>query len=390
VFGSMVLGIETDSARISNQRDAGDRSARRENRRRRREPRALWVSTSLGTKGGIATFVRGMSRTPLWQQWNVVHIATHRDGSVATKIVKFCSCLPAFVWQLTTRRPTVVHLHVASYGSFYRKFVLSVIAWSLRVPVVTHVHGGQFELFYKNSSAVVQQLIRGMLSRSSAVVTLGGAWAHRLQAIAPDAMVRVLPNAVRAGTPVDQPGPNEPVRVLFLGRVEADKGAFDLINAWHQMQAALPGVPHPLLTIAGDGDVDHAIEQARALGVAATVEVTGWVDPADVPALLRRSQVFVLPSYFEGQPMAILEAMANGLCVVSTPVGGIPDLIGDRCGILVQPGDIDGLADVLREVTTNSALRTTLGSAALARVCDEFEIDSLWRKFDELYRQVAR
>jgi glycosyltransferase involved in cell wall biosynthesis len=390
VFVGVVPGIDIDGAGISIQQDAGGRCARRKRRRRLREPRALWVSTSVDTKGGIATFVRGMSNTPLWQQWNVAHVATHRDGSVVAKIGKFCGCLPSFIWQLTARRPAVVHLHVASYGSFYRKFVLSVIALSLRVPVVTHVHGGQFDVFYKSAPRIVQPLIKAMLTRSSAVVTLGRLWADRLRDIAPDAAVCVMPNAVRAATLVDQPALGDAVRVLFVGRVEADKGTFDLLNAWRKMLDASPPGPQPLLTVVGDGDLGRATELAQSLGITDTVEFTGWVDPARVPAFVRRSQVFVLPSYFEGQPMSILEAMANGLCVVSTPVGGIPDLIDDRCGILVEPGDVEGLADALREVTTNAVLRTALGSSALTRVRDEFEIDGLWRRFDTLYRQVVR
>ncbi len=88
--------------------------------------------------------------------------------------------------------------------------------------------------------------------------------------------------------------------------------------------------------------------------------------------------------------MAVLEAMANGLCVIASPVGGIPDLIDDSCGILVAPGDVARLAGALGEIVRDEQLRVRVGAAALQRVRDEFDIDVVWRKFDQLYREVGR
>jgi glycosyltransferase involved in cell wall biosynthesis len=145
-----------------------------------------------------------------------------------------------------------------------------------------------------------------------------------------------------------------------------------------------------MLTVVGDGDVDRACELVRELGLSDTVEIPGWIAPELIPVLLRSAQILVLPSYYEGQPMSVLEAMANGLCVIATDVGGIPDLIDENCGILLSPGDVDGLAGALRDVVADSALRVRLGSAGLARVREEFEVDVIWRRYDELYRRVGR
>ena len=90
---------------------------------------ALWVSTSMSTHGGIASFVRTMRETPLWAEWNVRHVATHRDGSKADRVVAFVVAVPAFVKELICRRPSVVHIHMSSDGSFYRK---SLLVWISR------------------------------------------------------------------------------------------------------------------------------------------------------------------------------------------------------------------------------------------------------------------
>jgi glycosyltransferase involved in cell wall biosynthesis len=215
-------------------------------------------------------------------------------------------------------------------------------------------------------------------------------WADRCASIEPRAAVEVIPNSSRSNDAVRQPRPGERVRVLFLGRLGEHKGTFDLIDAWRKMLVEHRSGPRPMLTVVGDGDVDRARELVRELGLSDTVEVPGWIAPELVPVLLRSAQILVLPSYYEGQPMSVLEAMANGLCVIATDVGGIPDLIDESCGILLSPGDVDGLAVALRDVVADSALRVRLGSAGLARVREEFEVDVIWRRYDELYRRVGR
>lgn len=351
---------------------------------------ALWASTSLETRGGVSSFVRSMSETPLWAEWNIKHVATHRDGSTRAKIAQFVVSLPKFVYYLVFDRPDVVHLQVASYGSFFRKFTLSVIARAFGVPVVVHVHGAQFHVFYANAPRVVQRAVRHMLGHSSAVIALGNTWAERLATIQPSARLLVLPNAARPAQPVRQPDGSEPVRVLFLGRVEERKGTFCLVEAWHKMRVEHADGRAARLTIAGDGDVERARALVLRLGLEDSVDVAGWVSPVEVQGLLRLSQVLVLASHDEGQPMAVLEAMANGLCVIASPVGGIPDLIDESCGILVPPGDVARLAGALSEIVRDEQTRLRLGAAAVQRVRDEFDIDVVWRKFDRLYREVGR
>jgi glycosyltransferase involved in cell wall biosynthesis len=354
------------------------------------EPTALWVSTSTETKGGVSTFVRSMLTTPLGQRWRISHLASHRDGSTATKVAQFLVALARFTHRMAWHRPSLVHLHVASRGSFFRKATFARIARVFGVPVVAHVHGAMFHVFYAGSPAVVKWLVRDMLAHSAAVVALGDTWAQRLRSIEPRARVIVVPNPIRPVGAAVQPAGGEPVRVLFLGRIEDDKGVFTLIEAWRTMTAKLDGRASAHLTIAGDGEVSRARELVAELGLEPSVDVTGWVDPRGVPEMLRSSQVLVLASRYEGQPMAVLEAMANGLCVISSPVGGIPEMLGDDAGILVPPGDAGRLADELGEVVRNAERRGDLGNAALRRVRERFDVDVAWRQFDGIYRGALR
>ena len=358
------------------------------------ERRALWVSTSMETRGGIATYVRDMQQTPLWTDWNIRHVATHRDGSAAAKIAAFARGALLFVVELIRFHPTVVHLHASAGTSFVRKGALLWISRPARVPGVVHIHASDFQGYYDNSSRLIQAVIRATLCRASAVVALGEAWAARLRVIAPTARITVIPNAVRPACRVGQPAAGEPVRVIFLGRIGDRKGTFRLLDAWAGLARDPdfgPGLRKAAtLTIAGDGEVERARRRIRELHLEDTVEVHGWLSESDVGELLDHAQVLVLPSRNEGQPMAVLEAMARGLCVIASNVGGLPEMIGGGCGVIVSPDDIEAIAAALRLVVHDHELRARYGAAAYARVESQFDIRIVSRQLDALYREVSQ
>ncbi len=351
--------------------------------------RALWVSTSLETRGGISSFVNVMRQTPLWGRWHVRHVATHRDGTVPLKLLTFARASVSILWELLAHRPDVIHVHMSSHASFARK---SLIAWAgrlARVPVVVHVHGSEFESFYDRSPRGLQRFITATLNGAGVVIALGETWAERLSKIAPEADVVVVPNAVTPRTQTPQPGAGDPVGVLFLGLIGERKGAFTVIDAWALMAQAVGGAGARLV-LAGDGAVHEARQRVRLLGLADEVQVLGWTPATQVEALLCSSHVLVLPSRSEGQPMAVLEAMAHGLCVVVTDVGGIPDMVDAGCAVIVPVGDEEALAAALRSVITDHARREALGTAALQRVRERFDADVAWRTLDAIYEGVVR
>jgi glycosyltransferase involved in cell wall biosynthesis len=348
-------------------------------------PHALWVSTGLSTRGGVAACVRTLLDTPLRETWSVEHVATHRNGSTPVKILAFAQGLMRFAAALT-RRPVVVHIHMSANGSFVRKAVLAWLTYTVRIPVVLHVHGGDFLIFHERVARPVQRLIEATLSRASTVIALGGQWAERLQTIAPGAAVVVVPNAVRPDEAVTQEADGESVHVVFIGDIIEAKGVFTLLEAWVGVGL---NKSRCRLTLAGTGELARAQARAAELGIEANTTFLGWVNPTEIPALLRGAHVLALPSQFEGQPMVVLEAMAKGLCVVASDVGGIPDLIDSECGVLVSADDVESLSAALKRVIEDGQTRAALGAAALARVRREFDVDVVWRRIDEIYRSVV-
>jgi glycosyltransferase involved in cell wall biosynthesis len=351
--------------------------------------RALCVSTSLETRGGIASYVRMLRGTELWTRWQVRHVATHRDGTAVGKIAAFAAALPRYLAELLVHRPDVVHVHMSSYGSFVRKAALCAIARALRVPVLIHVHGSEFDQFHDWLPWPGRVLVRATLEHAAVVVALGQVWAERLAVIAPAARVVAVPNGVRVPAPRVCAGEGPP-HVVFLGEIGERKGAFTLIEAWAKLAAEPNVLGAARLTLAGDREVARAEAMAAELGIAASVEVRPWLSPAQVDHLLDDADLFVLPSRSEGQPMAVLEAMAHGLPVIAGAVGGIPELLDHgRCGLLIPPGEVDALVEALRRLLTEPHTRADLGAEARRRVLAEFDIDVVWHRFEALYEEAV-
>lgn len=349
----------------------------------------IWVSTSTTTRGGIGSYVRQMQQTPLWSRWSIRQISTHQDGALLHKLVRFALGAGEFVTCLVLRRPCLVHLHTASNGSFARKSLLFWVARLLDVPVIIHVHGAAFEQFHDHSPWLVRRYIRATLQGASALIALGPSWGERLRVIAPRAAVEVVPNAVKVVPRTRPESDGQVLSVLFLGRLGERKGVPVLLDAWQRVVDQMPVDLAARLTLAGDGEVEQTKNKLAAGGGGGTIEVLGWVDSDRASALLDQADVLVLPSQQEGQPMAVLEAMSRGVCVVASAVGGIPDMISHaESGLLVTPDDPELLADALMSVLTSEETRTSLGRRGRTRVEEEFNIDVTWRALDALYESV--
>jgi glycosyltransferase involved in cell wall biosynthesis len=177
-------------------------------------------------------------------------------------------------------------------------------------------------------------------------------------------------------------------RIVYLGALGSRKGTSDLLRALASPR--LRGLQWDAV-IAGNGDLDAFRAEAAALGIADRVALPGWIGPEEAQALLASAAVFVLPSYNEGLPVAVLEAMAAGIPVVTTRVGAIPDLgIDNAAGFLIEPGFIEDLADRLATLVEDPSLREQFGANGRRRVESDFTIDSTAQRLAALYRETCR
>ncbi len=350
-----------------------------------RPPRITMVGTRLDTMGGISSVVNAYRDAGLFERWNVRYIASHQDGASWRKLGRFMLGWLRFIGTLLLRRPDLVHIHSSSGASFWRKLTFFVPAVVLGVPVVFHIHAGRFPQFYDRlRPSIGRPLVRWVLRRSACTVALSPYWAGVLGRIAPGVRVRVVLNPVHV--PAQPHHAPVPGKVVCLGRLSRDKGTPELVRAF----AAVAGRhPEASLHLAGDGDTRPVQQDSAALGIASRVHVPGWVRGDAKEAMLRSAAIYVLPSHFEGLPMGVLEAMARGIPVLASAVGGVPDAVLDgRDGLLVPVGDVQRLTAALDRMLSDAPLRARLGSSARARATREFSAARIVEDLGELYREV--
>ncbi len=340
---------------------AGDR------RRPRLLPRILMVGADpAGTLGGISTIIKDLMHSSLTREFEFRHLGSQSDLATRPgKALLAIAALTKFSFVLAMRRPELVYVHVGGGASLYRKAPFIMIARLFRRPVVTHFHAGDFDLYYHRQPAFGRSLIRYGLGLSNQIITVSEHWGRRLREFLPGAAITVIPNWVEVSLfEKDAVSSDSLIRILFAGTIGRLKGESDLIAALKKIPDHTPSVR---LIILGTG-ADQLKPRLEAAGLWPSVEFLGPVSYERRADFFKRADLFVLPTYAEGMPIAILEAMAAALPVVTTTVGGIPELIQDGVeGYLIAPGDVDALANRIAGLIDHPNQRRRLGLNALAK-----------------------
>jgi glycosyltransferase involved in cell wall biosynthesis len=280
-----------------------------------------------------------------------------------------------------------VHVNMAERLSLVRKGAVMALCRALGVPVVLHLHAAQLHHFYRSLPRPLQRLTRWIFSLPANVVVLGTASRRFVveELRVPLGRVEILNNGVpEPAQPRERAAAGSPRRVLFVGNLSERKGVSDLLQALARpaLQAASLDV-----TLAGGGDVAAYREKARQLGIDGFVHFEGWVDQQKVAQLMAGSDVLVLPSYDEGLPLVILEALANGLAVVCTPVGEISSVLSDGVNAcFVTPGDVDEIAAALGRVLREPAFMETLGRNGRALYERQFSLSRFFSSVARIHR----
>nr|WP_316643916.1 glycosyltransferase family 4 protein [uncultured Roseateles sp.] len=347
----------------------------------------LMIGTAPQGKGGVAAVVSVYVRSGLFDHFPVHYVATHREGGRLSKLVCALSATAQIAVRLLSGRVALVHAHSASNASFKRKSFYLALARALRVPTIFHLHGGGFRDFAdQQASPRLRSWIVHTIRHSTRVIALSQAWSDYLTGLAPGARVAIVANPV--DVPAELPIRSvEPARLLFLGRASQAKGIFDLLQA---MASLKPRWPDLRLALGGDGDLAAVRTYASQLGLAESLDILGWVGEDDKRKELLRAEIFVLPSYKEGLPMAMLEAMAMAVPVVVTPVGGIPEAVQhEQQGLLVDPGQPQALADAIERLLASPVLRERLATSARERVRERFGVELVLQRLSAVYRELG-
>jgi glycosyltransferase involved in cell wall biosynthesis len=290
---------------------------------------------------------------------------------------------------LAIGRRTAFHVHFAGRGSLLRKGVICILLRLLGCQYAVHSHAAGTDLFQPWLPIVFRRMILWGIGGAGRVIVLTRFWHDyysSLLGLTGDRLL-VLPNPADLPPSIPSRPARQNVRLLFLGRIGARKGAFDIVRALAALPDHLRSRCH--LTLAGDGEIDEIRRLASELDCLDQVSSPGWVAKQDVDSLLAESDVLILPSHAEGMAMALVEGMSWGLPVVTTVAGGAGEFLEHGCNcMLVTPGDVSAIKHSISELVQNPALRQRLGAAARSTI-SQFSIENYVHSLTALYVELA-
>ena len=346
--------------------------------------RVVMVGPGLQVRGGISMGQRLLIEA-LPNDVSINHIASMVEGSKWRKLRTFIRALLAV--REHVRGGEVVHILFASGASSRRKMIIARLAMRRGASVIMHARGGGYREYWQSMSGAERRFTLNTLRRAHRPIVLGDGWRDFFVSVGvPGQRVITAPNPVVLPKQVPQRVAGDTVRFLYLGMIIRRKGTFDLLEAIARLPAELRSRVH--VVMAGNGALAELRGSAAALGISGHVDIRDWVSPQERDQLLAAADAFVLPSYVEGMPNALLEAMAWSLPCICTPVGSVPEFVKHRVnGLIVRPGAIDELSAAIAELAGDASLRVQLGREA-RRSMEPLDIQVYARTMCELYRSA--
>jgi glycosyltransferase involved in cell wall biosynthesis len=351
--------------------------------------------------GGIATYCESLMGSSLAERLDLafVQTSTHQrdlsqagSASYSNIVAAFKDCVRFFKATLS-HRPQVCHLNTAYGSSFVKHSLCLGVARLFGSQVLLHLHCS-LNALYEGKPGWWRWYFRQVIRLTGGVIALSSEW-KQLAQIVPGSQVYFLQNAIdlalyQAIAQARLPQAN-PLRILYLGYIWKAKGSFDLVEAARRMVAG--GVQAAFDLVGSEmrpGELEQLHTLIQEAGLSGVVNLHPPAFGVDKLAFFRSADIFVYPSYSEGMPMAVIEAMASGLPIVASRAGGLPDLVSDGVnGLLVEPGKPDQLAGALNRLISDPDLRKSMREQSARLASEQFDIEQHVERLVEIYARCV-
>ncbi len=298
-----------------------------------------------------------------------------------------------FMKQLIRHNIAAVHIHTCSFWGYYRSVVYLLIAKIHGVKVILHLHNAIDTFYFEESGFLTRVVIKASLKLADVNVALSPKLAEIVRNISGHEQ---NVDYIETGIPLDpfngQLGKNsspknKTIHVLTIGKLGKNKGTFDILHAIPRIVGDCQNICFHFI---GHGDRDRIRQSSDGTKILDYCDFTGPIGDKEKMRWLRNSDIFILPSYAEGHPAVILEAMAVGLPVIATRVGAVPEVIVEgENGFTIEVGDVDALADRVIRLAGDRALRLQMGKNNVRKVQEKYGIDTVFDKIGNIYSRIT-
>tara|TARA_B100000378_G_scaffold206253_1_gene169517 strand:+ start:20798 stop:21916 length:1119 start_codon:yes stop_codon:yes gene_type:complete len=342
-------------------------------------------------RGGIGGVIETYSK--YFEEFNFLCSFYKYDTSLKGKVemsVNFFGAILKLLWKLTFNKSfKIVHLHGAAKGSLFRKYVLFKITKSVfNRTVIFHCHASEMKQFYLEGSIFTKKVCENFFNNVDLIICLSRSWEEFFSSNFRPKAIEVLENIVQnpnvAG--LKKKKVDYPIEFLFLGYLGDRKGIFDLITVIDENKDLLRGKFK--LIVGGNGDAEKLNNILKDKQLFDLVEYKGWISGELKSRLLLNSDVYILPSYNEGLPLSILEAMSYGNAIISTNVGGIAEVVKPSInGFIIEPGNYLQINETIISFLNYPSLAAEFGINSFEMVTPYYA-ENVIPKLENMYKSL--
>lgn len=345
--------------------------------------KVLMVGSAEQSGGGVASVLRLMKTMPFWKKYQCGWLGTQIQRGYG---VKSWYAVKAYVKAIfTIWKFDIVHFHtVPDKICLIIQMPVLLLALLGRKKVIMHIHmGNQLEDHTDN------KLFIWCLNHADCVVLLAKKWQNLFEVLFPT--VKATRTAVIYNACASTPAVDYSVKeksIIFAAHLDENKRADLLLQAWKNLKVDFPDWH---ITIMGNGDVEKYSRMSHEMGLDDSVTFTGYITGKEKEDIWNKASIYCMCSRHEGFPMVVLEAWARGIAVVTTPVGGLPDVIEEGKNCLTFPfGDAEGLEKQLRRLMESPELRREMAEYSKRFGEKTFSPEKVNKSIERLYSQILR
>jgi glycosyltransferase involved in cell wall biosynthesis len=349
--------------------------------------RVLIIGALPPPPGGMEVLMQAMVKIKLKKfeiiPMNVAKTKNIRSNKIFNSL-NFMYRIIKLIGILLFKKIDIVHIHVSSGWGFWQKSIYQQIASMMGKKTILHMHGGPFVEFYNSQKGIKRKIINRTLTTADRIIALTPGWKSFYKKITSEEKIDVIANFVDIPN-IQKKYKRIPGRILFVGRVQKEKGIYELLEAIRLLDDKKIS-----LAIVGPLDIAQKDikEHIKKLGISKNVEIIGAIPNEKIKKYYLESELFVLPSYYECMPISILEALTYGLPIISTDVGGIPEIISKSNGAIVKPKNPKELSEAIKEIIYNKRLREHIRQTNL-QLSKTYSKNKFIKNLEKTYEQTA-
>lgn len=359
-------------------------------------PVVLLLGPHRAAVSGVSTHVNLLMESALGDEFELVHFqvgSEGRDEGPVARLLRLLVSPFALFATILFRQVSVVHINTSlNPRAYWRDLAYLFVAKLLRARVLYQVHGGKLPRDFFKGRPRLTRFLRWTLMLPDVVVLLAKVELDAYRLFIPGQDIMILPNGIDcrpfAGVKTVLSNSKEPLRLVYIGRLAREKGLYEMLQG---LRLATDLGVDARLFVAGGGEEEKRMRlYAQALGIAQRVLFVGPVFGDDKVKLMNGADLMLLPSYAEGLPYALLEAMAAGIPVIATPVGAIPDVVIHRThGYLVPPRSGRAIGEALVLLARDREQLSWMSRACRRRIQAAYSIERLADRLALRYSQLT-